>query len=219
MKTFAIIPVKKFENGKTRLSHLFSAEDRIHLSELMLDDTLSALSRARSLQCKNIVVVSGDKRAEEIAAKRGTSFIREDRDRGVNSAVELADRYCTDQGADATVVIPQDLPLLDPYDIDMVCSMAGNEKICIVICPSLRYDGTNLLLRKPPSVIRTYYDNDSYEAHIKSASKSGVPVKLYFSKRLMIDIDTPEDAAQLAKEVSAGSSKTIEFIRSRISKL
>lgn len=219
MKTFAIIPVKKFENGKTRLSSLLDADDRIHLSGLMLADTLSALAGAKSLQHNNIVVVSGDRRAEEIAAKRGARFIREDRESGVNSAVELADCYCTDQGADATIVIPQDLPLLDPYDIDMACDMAENEKSCIVICPSLRYDGTNLLLRKPPFAIKTYYDNDSYQAHIKSASKAGIAVKLYFSRKLMVDIDTPEDARQLAKEVVEGSSNTLEFIRSRISKL
>src|SRR5690606_17854836 len=219
MKIFAIIPVKKFENGKTRLSPLLSADDRIHLSGLMLDDTLSALAEAKSLQYDNIVVVSGDRRAEEIASRRGARFLREDRETGVNSAVELAERYCTSQGADATVVIPQDLPLLDPYDIDMACNMAENEQHCIVICPSLRYDGTNLLLRKPPAAIKTCYDNDSYEAHIKSANRSGMPVKLYLSKRLMVDIDTPEDATQLAKEAVQGSSKTLEFIRSRIAKL
>jgi hypothetical protein len=41
-------------------------------------------------------------------------------------------------------------------------------------------------------------------------------VKLYFSKKLMVDIDTPEDAKQFAKE--AGSGKTLEFIRSRFGK-
>ncbi len=219
MKTFAIVPVKKFEHGKTRLSPLLSADDRISLSGLMLDDTLSALRGVKSLQQDSIVVVSGDRRAEEIASKRGARFLHEDRENGVNSAVELADHYCTDQGADATIVIPQDLPLLDPYDIDMVCKMAEDERSCIVICPSLRYDGTNLLLRKPPSAIRTWYDNDSYDSHIRSANKLGVPVKLYFSRKLMVDIDTPEDATQLAKEAVQGSSKTLEFIRSRISKL
>jgi 2-phospho-L-lactate guanylyltransferase len=212
MKIYAIIPVKKFESAKTRLSSFFSADDRIRLSALMLDDTLSSLAGTRSLQ--QTVVVSSDRRAEVIAAKRGARFLHEDEERGVNSAVELADRYCADQGTDANIIVPQDLPLLDPLDIDMACSMAENEKKCIVICPSFRYDGTNLLLRKPPSAIKTYYDNNSYETHVKSASKAGVAVKLYFSKRLMSDIDTPEDAMILAKE--AGSSKTLEFIKSRI---
>lgn len=215
MKTFAIVPVKKFENSKMRLSLMLSTDDRMQLSALMLDDTLSALAGAQSLE--QVVVVSCDRRAEEIAAKHGAKFLHEEKESGVNSAVELADSYCMNLGIDATVVIPQDLPLLDALDVDMVCDMAKNEGSCIVICPSLRYDGTNLLLRKPPSVIKTYYDSDSYETHIKVASKLGVLVKPFFSKRLMSDIDTPEDARQLAKEI--GTGKTLEFIKSRLGKL
>jgi 2-phospho-L-lactate/phosphoenolpyruvate guanylyltransferase len=211
MKTFAIIPVKKFENSKTRLSPVLSADERVSLSSLMLDDTLSVLAGAQSFQ--QLVVVSGDRRAEEIAGKHGAKFLHEEKERGVNSAVSMADSYCADQGADATVVIPQDLPLLDAVDVAMACGLAENEARCIVICPSLRYDGTNLLLRKPSSLMETYYDNDSYEAHIKVAGRLGVPVKLFFSKKLMSDVDTAEDARQLAKE--AGSNKTLEFLKSK----
>jgi 2-phospho-L-lactate guanylyltransferase len=211
MKTFAIVPVKKFENSKTRLSSMLGAGDRVQLAALMLDDTLAALSRAKSL--RQIVVVSGDRRAEEIAARHGARFLREEKERGVNSAVELADSYCAGEGADATVVIPQDLPLLDALDVDVVCGMAENEGSCIVICPSLRYDGTNLLLRKPPSVIKTYYDNDSYQSHVRAAGALGMTVKLYFSKKMMSDLDTPEDVRQLSKE--EGGGKTLAFIKAR----
>ena len=214
MKTFAIIPVKKFENSKMRLSLVLGADERVNLSSLMLDDTLSVLAGAQSLQ--QLVVVSGDRRAEEIAARHGAKFLHEEKESGVNSAVSMADSYCADQGADATVVIPQDLPLLDAVDVAMACGLAENETRCIVICPSLRYDGTNLLLRKPSSLTETYYDNDSYEAHIKAAGRLGVPVKLFFSKKLMSDVDTAEDARQLAKE--AGSNKTLEFLKSRFGK-
>lgn len=214
MKTFAIIPVKKFENSKTRLSPMLSEQERICLSSLMLDDTLSVLAGVRSLQ--QLVVVSGDRQAEEIAIKRGARFLHEEKESGVNSAVALADSYCAGQSADATVVIPQDLPLLDPVDVAMACDLAENEAGCIVICPSLRYDGTNLLLRKPASVMETYYDSDSYETHIKVASRMGIPVKLFFSKKLMSDVDIPEDAMQLAKE--AGSNKTLEFLKSKLDK-
>jgi 2-phospho-L-lactate/phosphoenolpyruvate guanylyltransferase len=214
MKTFAIVPVKKFENSKARLSSMLSTDDRIHLSSLMLDDTLSVLAGARPLQ--QVVVVSSDKRAEEIAMKHEAKFLREQKQSGVNSAVMLADTYCTKHGADATVVVPQDLPFLDAKDIAMACDLSENENKCIVICPSLRYDGTNFLLRKPPSIMETYYDTDSYLSHIKVASERSIPVKLYFSKRLMSDIDTPEDAVEFATE--AGSGRTLKFIKSKLGK-
>ena len=214
MKIFAIVPVKTFENAKTRLSPTLSADDRIHLSSLMLDDTLSVLAGVQSLQ--QVVVVSGDRRAEEIASRHSAKFLHEEKESGVNSAVTLANSYSIDEGADATMVIPQDLPLLDAIDVTMACELAESENRCIVICPSLRYDGTNLLIRKPPTAIKTYYESDSYETHIKAAGSLGIPVKIFFSKKLMCDIDVPEDVRQLAKE--SGTGKTLEFLQSKFDK-
>jgi 2-phospho-L-lactate guanylyltransferase len=213
MQTYAIVPVKRFENAKTRLSSMLDIDDRIRLSSLMLEDTLQILSVAASLT--QVIIVSADKRAEAIATKYGANLLREEKDKGVNSAVALADIYCMKQTADATMVIPQDLPLLDAIDISKACELAENESRCIVICPSLRYDGTNMLLRKPPSAIATFYDTDSYNMHVKAAIKIGVPVKRFFSKTIMYDVDSPEDALQLIKEETVPATRTIEFIKSK----
>jgi 2-phospho-L-lactate/phosphoenolpyruvate guanylyltransferase len=212
MKTFAILPVKRFENAKTRLSSILDMDDRILLSSLMLEDTVKILSSVRSLT--QVVIVSADRRAEEMATKHGVTFLREEKEKGVNSAVAMADLYSIREAAEATVVIPQDLPLLDPIEVSKACQLAETESRCIVICPSLRYDGTNMLLRKPPSVIATFYDNDSYNMHVKAALKLGIPVKALFSKSVMYDIDTPEDVQQLTKE-EVFSARSIEFIKSK----
>lgn len=214
MKTFAIVPVKRFENAKTRLSSMLDTEDRIRLSSLMLEDTLQILSVAPSLT--QVIIVSADKRADEIATKHGAKFLPEEKEKGVNSAVALADGYCIEkEAADATIVIPHDLPLLDSIVISKACQLAEKESTCIVICPSVRYDGTNMLLRKPPSVIGTFYETDSYNMHVRTAIKLGIPVKPLLSKSLMYDIDTPEDALQLIKEENV-AAKSLEFIKSKL---
>src|SRR5215210_6075735 len=213
MKTYAIVPVKRFENAKTRLSSILDLDDRIRLSSLMLEDTVKILSSVPSLM--QVLIVSTDKRAEEIGTKHGGNFLLEEKEKGVNSAVALADSYCIEEAAaDATVVIPQDLPLLDAIEVSRAGELAENESKCIVICPSLRYDGTNMLIRKPPSIIATFYDADSYNMHVKAAIKLGIPVKRLFSKAVMYDIDTPEDALQLTKE-EAVAARSLEFIKSR----
>ncbi|HEY1249132.1 MAG TPA: hypothetical protein VGE97_09105, partial [Nitrososphaera sp.] len=140
--------------------------------------------------------------------------VYEEKEKSVNSAVAIADSYCMQENAEATIVIPHDLPLLDPSDIFKACHLAENESKCIVICPSSRFDGTNMLLRKPLSVIDTFYDCDSYNMHVKSAVNNGVPIKLLFSKAVMSDLDTPEDAKQLANE--AKELKILEFLRQRL---
>lgn len=214
MKTFAIVPVKRFENAKTRLSSMLDTEDRIRLSSLMLEDTLQILSVAPPLT--QVIIVSADKRADEIATKHGATFLPEEKEKGVNSAVALADGYCIEkEAADATIVIPHDLPLLDSIVISKACELAEKESTCIVICPSVRYDGTNMLLRKPPSVIGTFYETDSYNMHVRTAIKLGIPVKPLLSKSLMYDIDTPEDALQLIKEENV-AAKSLEFIKSKL---
>lgn len=213
MKTFAIVPIKRFENAKTRLSSILDTDDRIRLSLLMLEDTLQILSAVHSLS--QVITVSADKRVGEIAVKYGANFLLEEKERGVNSAVALADSYCMKKAADATMVIPHDLPLLDSTDISKACELAENESRCIVICPSLRYDGTNMLLRKPPSIIATFYDADSYNMHVKAAIGLGIPVKRLLSKGLMHDIDTPEDALEIMKEETV-TARSLEFIKSKI---
>lgn len=213
MNLYAIVPVKRFENAKTRLSAVLDKNDRIHLSSLMLDDTLRILSSSSSLS--KMIVVSSDKRAEKLAERHGANFVNEERERGVNSAVALADSYCVREAADASIILPHDLPLLDESDIRKAQELAQNESRCIVICPSYRYDGTNMLLRKPPSAIATSYDSDSYNMHIKTAASRGISIKYFISKTLMYDIDTPEDALQLIREGLASTSQSIEFIKSR----
>ena len=215
MDIFAIVPVKRFENAKTRLSSVLDTDERIHLSLLMLEDTLHTLSMASSLT--KVVIVSSDKRAEELATKHGANFVNEETEDGVNSAVALADRYCIKEAADATLIIPQDLPLLDKIDISKVKELAQKESHCIVICPSHRYDGTNMLLRKPPSVIATFYDSDSYNMHVKAATSLGIPIKYLFSKSLMYDLDTPEDVFRLIKEQEEMGTavQSIKFLKSK----
>lgn len=214
MKTFAIVPVKRFENSKTRLSSILDMDDRMRLSLLMLEDTLQVLSVVHRLS--QVITVSADKRVEEIAAKYGAKFLLEEKERGVNSAIELANNYCVKKkAAEATIVIPHDLPLLDSTDISKACEQAENESRCIVICPSIRYDGTNMLLRKPPSIIATFYDTDSYNMHVKAAIQLGIPIKHVFSRSLMHDIDTPEDAFKIIKEETV-TARSLEFIKSKL---
>ena len=215
MKVVAIVPVKRFENAKSRLSGLLSLADRVVLSSLMLEDTLKELVKADRLD--ELVVVSSDMRAKELAHSQGATFLEEESENGVNAAVGLADSYCAGRGADASIVVPQDLALMDGKEISMACDLADGEEKCVVISPSRRYDGTNILFRKPPDAIATFFDRNSYESHLADANAKGIPVKLYFSKKLMIDIDTPEDARELVMD-GAGrkDSKVIDFLRLKL---
>lgn len=212
LKVFAIVPAKQFEKGKSRLASLLDIRDRVKLGELLLDYTLQTLENARTLDC--IVVISTDIRAKKIAKIHGAIFVDEGKHVGVNNAVNMANDYCIRAGAVATVVVPQDLPLALSEDIDMVCNAAKNHDRCLIICPSARYDGSNILLRRPPKLIDSHYDNNSLNMHINAAKKIGAKIKIILSHRIMRDLDTLEDARYLAKEPR--TCKPLVYLRSKL---
>ena len=212
LKVFAIVPVKRFENGKTRLASLLSIVERIQLCKLLLEDTLTILSDASSLF--QIVVVSSDPSVECITGQFSSVFLRETEERGVNAAIEQADGYCERHGAEATIVIPQDLPLLLPEDIDIMCDSAQNHEKCLAICPSQRYDGSNALLRKPSMLIRTSFDNNSYNMHIRAAKETGAKLNILLLGHVMTDLDTIKDVAQMLEQPT--KSRSVGYLRSKL---
>jgi 2-phospho-L-lactate/phosphoenolpyruvate guanylyltransferase len=217
LKVFAIVPVKNFESGKSRLASLLTVEERVKLSELFLDYTLNTLTNTSAIS--DVIVVSSDKRAERIAKIHNAKFLQEKKNQGVNAAVALADVYISKYAVDATIVIPQDLPLLLPEDIERICTSAQEHEKCLVICPSLRFDGSNALLRRPPLLISTNYDNDSYNVHIKKAKASDATIKIIKTKRIMTDIDTVEDVINLIRinrRSKDNINKAVGFLSSKI---
>ena len=206
------MPAKQFEKGKSRLASLLDIHDRVKLGELLLDSTLHNLENATALY--STVVISTDVRAKRIAKMHGAIFVDEGKDIGVNNAVNMANDYCTQAGAVATVVVPQDLPLALSEDIDMVCNAAKDYDRCLIICPSARFDGSNVLLRIPPKLIDSQYDNNSFNMHINAAKKIGAKIKIILSRRMMRDLDTLEDAQYLAKEPR--TCKSLVYLRSKL---
>lgn len=206
------MPAKQFEKGKSRLAPLFDICDRVKLGELLLDSTLHTLENATALY--STVVISTDVRAKRIAKMHGAIFVDEGKHIGVNNAVNMANDYCARAGAVATVVVPHDLPLALSEDIDMICNAAKDYDRCLIICPSARYDGSNVLLRRPPKLIDSHYDNNSFNMHINAAKKIGAKIKIILSQRMMRDLDTLEDAQYLAKEPL--TSKPLVYLRSKL---
>lgn len=198
MRTFAIVPVKRFDRSKSRLKTILAKDERKVLCELLLVNTIKALEQSNAIS--KILVVTSDTSAVEIAGKSGAEILKLNSDNGVNEAIELADEHSSQSGAEATVVIPQDIPLLTTQDINKLCNRAEHLFRCAVICPSIRYDGTNALLRKPPKLIRTSYDQDSFNSHIRSAVMTNIPIKFHLSRRIMMDLDSVEDICLLMKE-------------------
>lgn len=212
MKIFALVPVKKFESSKSRLGAVLGINERIKLSELLLINTISVLKKSSAIS--NIVVISSDERAMEIARRTDAKFLKEAKDRGVNAAIAVADDYSSENRAHATIVIPVDLPLLAATDVNMICRKAKSPERCLVISPSIRYDGSNALLRKPSRLLKTHYDEDSFNAHIRAATQFGIPIKVVLSQRIMKDLDSIEDIKNLMNQ--RVTNPPVAYLKSKV---
>ncbi|MEM2855693.1 MAG: 2-phospho-L-lactate guanylyltransferase [Candidatus Nitrosocaldaceae archaeon] len=181
-----VIPVKRLVRTKSRLAGIFGIDIRKRLTLYMLEDMLSIINN-KTFQT---IVVGYDDEVKDLSKRFDAIFIK-DEDKGINEAISLTDDYC--KRFDASIVIPVDLLLLTPIDLFVLRDIARYKRRGIVITPSSRLDGTNILLRKPPLVMKTYYDKDSYLIHINKALEDSLDVSILLNNRIMYDLDSIDD--------------------------
>jgi len=205
LRTGAIIPVKTFSKAKTRLN--LSYEKTEELCKIMLDEVLQTISQSSVIE--KIAVVSRDESAFKIGKKFDVVEIYDEKEQGVNSAVLMADKYFLDEGFDATIVFPQDVPLMKTEDIQALYDFQMPGK-CVLVVPSRRFDGTNALFRSPANVMETHYDEDSYKIHLTTANNKFAKSALVLIRRIMLDVDEPEDLQTILKYSKPPISKLLE---------
>lgn len=194
MKIAAVIPMKCLHSAKSRLSNILTAKQRKNLAMYLLNATIKELKKSDFIS--EIIIVSSDEAVKHYSCLNNIKFIK-DWDEGVNKAVMLADKYCINNDINANIVIPPDLPFVSAKEIDKICIISNKYHKCIIICPSKRLDGTNVLFRKPPDVIKTHYDNNSYMNHLIEAYKFNIPIESLDIVKLRFDLDTKEDLLEL----------------------
>lgn len=188
MKIAALVPVKQFELSKTRLE--LTKNQKIVLTELMLKFTIINLKKCKSISA--IVTISEDERVEKISKIYETKFIFS-KEKGVNFAIDAGDNYCKEKMVKSNIIVPIDLILLNPYEIELLLFVARKHQRCSIIVPSMRIDGTNILIRQPFNMFETSYDNNSYFNHIQSSKKANAQTIIIKSVNLSEDLDTMDD--------------------------
>jgi 2-phospho-L-lactate guanylyltransferase len=205
LRTGAIVPVKTFSKAKTRLN--LSYEKTEDLCKMMLEEVLQTISQSDVIE--KITVVSKDESAFKIGKKFDIVEIYDEKEQGVNNAVAMADKYFLDEGFGATIVFPQDVPLMQTEDIRTLYDFQMIDK-CVLVVPSRRFDGTNALFRSPVDVMETHYDEDSYKIHLTTANNKSAKSALVLIRRIMLDVDEPEDLQTILKYSKPSISKMLE---------
>jgi len=188
MTIFVIIPVKRLDNAKSRLSPLLTDDERKKFCLKMLEDILKTVKSTKRIN--QTVVVSNDPEVFHVAKNFDATYLKE-RKNGLNEAVSEAIGWCIGRGATSVLVLPADIPLVTPTDLNRM--LALGEKASMVISPSRSGKGTNALLFTPPNASPIFYGPQSFQRHLEEASKRKVSFRRFRSQRIALDVDTTED--------------------------
>jgi 2-phospho-L-lactate/phosphoenolpyruvate guanylyltransferase len=197
---WAIIPVKPFAQGKSRLSTLLGAERRTalnrHLFGRVLDAVLGCFRHDR------VVVVSADTMLLTLMRGLGVHALQEN-GAGLNAALGLACRFAAERGARAIAVLPSDLPTVCADDIAALLAALSDAPACL-IAPDDQEEGTNALALAPPAADFFRFGPQSFQAHLGEARARGMALRILRRPGLARDLDTPDDYRQFAKQQLTG---------------
>ncbi|NVK35901.1 MAG: 5-amino-6-(D-ribitylamino)uracil--L-tyrosine 4-hydroxyphenyl transferase CofH [Rhodobacteraceae bacterium] len=194
MTIWALIPVKQFDNAKTRLASVLSQQERAGLAKAMLQDTLNVLGQIDGLA--GIALVTKDRQAAELAEASNALVITDTTD-NLNSALELGRTSLIEKhGATSILVLPADIPGLTKTDLAKIFE-THQETATSLVVPAHDRDGTNALLTTPSQHIAYDFGHNSFTRHV--AALRALTEGKYEQKltSLANDIDLPDDLEQL----------------------
>lgn len=186
--TFAIIPVSKFVDAKTRLSPKLTIIERENLLKAMLKDVIGVLNGL----VENTVVISSDDDVLSFVNELGVETLKESGVTDLNGALTQAINYCS-KFCDNVLIIPSDVPLIKKNHVKEILNR--NKEFDVVIAPS-KGGGTNALLC-PVSDFSVKFGDYSFFEHIEEAKLKGFTHSIYDSFYLSLDVNTAEDLGEI----------------------
>jgi 2-phospho-L-lactate guanylyltransferase len=206
VRTLAILPVKRFQLAKQRLSAELSPEFRGDLAAAMVADVLAALAACAAIEAT--LVVTNEARVADMARESGAEVVPDPHESGQSAAVSVGLTRAVAAGYDRALLVPGDCPALDPLELD---GLLADERsgASVVIVPDRHGIGTNGLLLTPPNALMPTFGPGSCRRHRERAAAAGAACRVAQLPSLLLDVDTPRDldALREALEIRGGQAE------------
>lgn len=201
---WAIVPLKALEAAKQRLASLLTPAERRDLMLAMARDVLAALCQSSALT--GVLIVSRTPEADALAGAFSTERFSESPDADLPGALTQASAYLAEHfGARGVMVIPADVPLITPEEIDQI--LEGHDpddtRCAVTVVPDSAHLGTNALVLSPPGVIDFIFDGRSFKPHVDAAFAKGLTPRVVPTRGFAVDMDTADDLRTLLAEKRA----------------
>ena len=184
--TYVLIPLKRLDKSKTRLSSVLTLEERVELTIAMLEDVVESAVHAEGVE--RVYVINNDVELSRNMKAYGVKMLR-DPGKGLNNALKVWLKKF-ERESKSTLILPADIPLIKSEDLEQVIRLGAHHDM--VISPS-RNMGTNALLLKPPTLLKPLFGSNSFQRHLKSALEMNVKLKVFENERIGFDVDNPSD--------------------------
>jgi 2-phospho-L-lactate guanylyltransferase len=202
-----LIPVKNLANAKQRLSPVLSPEERVELARAMCEDVLNTIGSWRGRP--EVAVVTSDSFACILAERFGFEVIHDSENPGETGAIEMATSICVERGANHTLVIPADIPLVEAEELQKIADAAPPAGAILV--PDAAGRGTNAAFRSPADLFPLRFGNDSFLPHRQAATATGFPLVVLQLPGIALDLDRPDDLNKLA--AASGNRESQKLVR------
>ena len=206
-----LIPVKSFADSKQRLADHYSADERAALAAALCEDFFRIVAEVTGID--RVFVVSQEPRALARARDNGWETIVEAAQISESHSVDAASRHCAEQGVNALLRLPIDLPLATARDIEALFRQAEDGPATVIV-PSRDGTGTNALLRSPPTLFPSHFGPGSFALHLDEARRCGARVRIMRNARIELDVDEIDDLRAAAGSVRADSALA-EWLQTR----
>jgi 2-phospho-L-lactate guanylyltransferase len=203
-----LIPVKNLVSAKQRLSFVLGPEERAELARAMCEDVLDTVARWPGRP--DVAVVTSDPFATKLALRFDFQVIADELNPGETGAIEMATAVCRQRGAQSTLVIPADIPLMEESELQQIMDSAKGAGAVLV--PDAAGRGSNAVLRSPADLFPLRFGNDSFLPHLAAARATGLRCVVLELPGVALDVDRPEDLQALA--TARGNRRSQELVRS-----
>lgn len=193
----AAVPLKRLTRVKSRLAHVLTVAERSELMLRLLGRTLDVIRDSQVVD--RILLVTPEAGLDvspgvDVLIDAGT----------LNDALRSAARWSCRKGASGLLIVPADLPLIQPDDVRHIVEARGDGQG--VVLAATQDGGTAALLLTPPDVIAPDFGTGSAERHRRAARVRGVGVSRVMSDTLTFDLDTESDLERYHASMAAACS-------------
>jgi 2-phospho-L-lactate guanylyltransferase len=209
VRTWVLVPMKRFAQAKSRLQEQLSPDARRTLARALFVRVLGAAQRGVGV-AGTAVVTNGDDVAE-LAERAGVHVLRDAalEQPTLGRLLDAALHELPRLGATRAIVLMGDLPQIEAGDVSELA--AALDDVDVAISPDRHGRSTNALAVHLPFPLATAFgDPSSYGLHVRSAREHGLRVLTLVNARLGHDVDTrldlPLDAAGWAAVLRGDTS-------------